>query len=149
MRVIMPAIIDQAGRKFNVDKAEGVSRRHRRDRWRETGVPGLVPHYPAQRPSRLAPETLALIEHARKVLEYGAARTHVWLRRVHQIRLPHHSCSGITARPRVMSRFFARGMVLNRYRLALRVVNYSSARPSAVMASRQRSSPIDLATPPA
>ena len=29
MRVIMPAIIDQAGRKFNVDEADGVSRRHR------------------------------------------------------------------------------------------------------------------------
>ena len=28
MRVIMPAIIDQAGRKFNVDEADGVSRRH-------------------------------------------------------------------------------------------------------------------------
>jgi transposase len=59
-----------------------------RDRCREAGVGGLVPRYPAQRPSRLAPETLALIEHARKVLEYGAARTQVWLRRVHQIRLP-------------------------------------------------------------
>ena len=59
-----------------------------RDRCREAGVGGLVPRYPAQRPSRLAPETLALIEHARRVLEYGAARTQVWLRRVHQIRLP-------------------------------------------------------------
>jgi hypothetical protein len=28
MRVIMPAIIDQAGRQFNVDEADGVSRRH-------------------------------------------------------------------------------------------------------------------------
>ena len=29
MRVSMPAIIDQAGRKFNVDEADGVSRRDR------------------------------------------------------------------------------------------------------------------------
>jgi hypothetical protein len=29
MRVIMPAIIDQAGRQFNVDEADGISRRHR------------------------------------------------------------------------------------------------------------------------
>lgn len=28
MRVIMPAIINQAGQKFNVDKLDGVSRRH-------------------------------------------------------------------------------------------------------------------------
>jgi hypothetical protein len=28
MRVIMPAIIDQADRKFNVDEADGVNRRH-------------------------------------------------------------------------------------------------------------------------
>ncbi len=28
MRVIMPAIIDQAGRQFNVDETDGVSRRH-------------------------------------------------------------------------------------------------------------------------
>ncbi len=28
MRVSMPAIIDQAGRRFNVDEADGVSRRH-------------------------------------------------------------------------------------------------------------------------
>jgi hypothetical protein len=30
MRVIMPAIIDQAGRPFNVDEADAISRRHRR-----------------------------------------------------------------------------------------------------------------------
>jgi hypothetical protein len=29
IRVIMPAIIDQAGRPFNVDEADGISRRHR------------------------------------------------------------------------------------------------------------------------
>ena len=30
IRVIMPVIIDQAGRPFNVDEADGTSRRHRR-----------------------------------------------------------------------------------------------------------------------
>jgi hypothetical protein len=29
MRVIMPVIIDQAGRRFNADETDGVSRRHR------------------------------------------------------------------------------------------------------------------------
>ena len=29
MRVSMAAIIEQAGRKFNLDEADGVSRRHR------------------------------------------------------------------------------------------------------------------------
>jgi hypothetical protein len=29
IRVIMPAIIDQAGRNSNVDEADGVNRRHR------------------------------------------------------------------------------------------------------------------------
>jgi hypothetical protein len=28
IRVIMPAIIDHAGRQFNVDEADGVNRRH-------------------------------------------------------------------------------------------------------------------------
>ena len=59
-----------------------------RNRYRAEGVAGLVPRYPARRRSRLAPETMALLEHARRELEYGAARTRVWLRRVHHIRLP-------------------------------------------------------------
>jgi hypothetical protein len=40
-------------------------------------VAGLVPRYPAQRPPRLTPETIALLEHARRELDYGAARTQV------------------------------------------------------------------------
>jgi transposase InsO family protein len=44
----------------------------------------LVPRYPTQRRSRLAPELVGLIEHARRVLEYGAPRVRVWLRRVHK-----------------------------------------------------------------
>jgi hypothetical protein len=40
MRVNMPAIIDQAGRPFNVDEADGISRRHSRG---EREVPALDP----------------------------------------------------------------------------------------------------------
>ena len=57
-----------ASQHFGLDRR---TIRQWRDRRREAGMGGLVPRYPAQRPSRLAPETLALIEHARKVLEYG------------------------------------------------------------------------------
>jgi hypothetical protein len=38
IRVIMPAIIDQAGRPFNVDEADGIRRRHRRARSRTSAV---------------------------------------------------------------------------------------------------------------
>ena len=41
MRVSMPAIIDQAGRKFNADEADGVSRRHRLDQLRRR-MPDLI-----------------------------------------------------------------------------------------------------------
>jgi transposase InsO family protein len=74
-----------ASRHFDLDRK---TIREWRDRCQAAGMLGLVPRYPAQRPSRLPPETLRLIEHARRELEYGAARTQVWLLRVHQIRLP-------------------------------------------------------------
>jgi transposase InsO family protein len=68
-----------AGSQDHTRVARSISRRGRR----RSG-----PRYPAQRASRLAPEILALLEHARRELEYGAARTRVWLRRVHNVRLP-------------------------------------------------------------
>jgi transposase InsO family protein len=74
-----------ASQHFGLDRK---TIREWRDRYRAEGLAGLVPRYPAQRPSRLAPETIALLEHARRELEYGAARTRVWLRRVHQLHLP-------------------------------------------------------------
>jgi hypothetical protein len=38
MRGIMPIIIDQAGRQFNADETDGVSRRHRGlAGWRQAG----------------------------------------------------------------------------------------------------------------
>ena len=43
IRVIMPAIIDQAGRPFNVDGADGISRRHRLLR-------GYISYYNTARP---------------------------------------------------------------------------------------------------
>ncbi len=58
-----------------------------RRRWRAEGLAGLTPRYPRQRPSRLRPEVLGHIHHARETLHYGAARTRLWLLRVHQVRL--------------------------------------------------------------
>jgi transposase len=73
-----------ASRHFGLERK---TIRRWRDRYRADGVLGLVPRYPTQRPSRLPAETLRLIEHARRELEYGAGRTQVWLWRVHHIRL--------------------------------------------------------------
>jgi transposase InsO family protein len=73
-----------ASRHFGLERK---TIRRWRDRYRVQGVLGLVPRYPIQRPSRLPVETLRLIEHARRELEYGAGRTQVWLWRVHRIRL--------------------------------------------------------------
>ena len=52
IRVIMPAIIDQAGRPFNLDEADAISRRHRTTRDRAANV----------RLYRLAAEILAAVE---------------------------------------------------------------------------------------
>jgi transposase InsO family protein len=73
-----------ASRHFGLERK---TIRRWRDRYRAHGVLGLVPRYPKQRPSRLPAETLQLIEHARRQLEYGAGRAQVWLWRVHRIRL--------------------------------------------------------------
>ena len=58
-----------------------------RKRWRHGGVEGLVPTYPRHRPRRVSPSAVELIRHARQELGYGAARTRLWLKRVHGIRL--------------------------------------------------------------
>jgi transposase len=73
--------VKPASRRFGPERK---TIRRWRDRWRAEGLAGLVPRYPAQRPSRLSPEPVALIEHARRVLEYGAPRLRVQLRRVHK-----------------------------------------------------------------
>ena len=46
-----------ASQHFGLDRK---TIREWRDRYRAEGVAGLVPRYPAQRPSRLAPETIVL-----------------------------------------------------------------------------------------
>ena len=73
--------IKPASRRFGLERK---TIRRWRDRWRSEGLGGLVPRYPTQRPSRLAPELVRLIEHARRTLEYGAPRVRVWLRRAHK-----------------------------------------------------------------
>jgi transposase InsO family protein len=58
-----------------------------RVRSRALGLAGLVPRYPQRRQRRVRPEVIELIRHARQELAYGAARTRLWLFRVHQVRL--------------------------------------------------------------
>jgi transposase len=58
-----------------------------RKRWRRGGVEGLVPSYPRHRARRVSPAAVELIRHARQEFGYGAARTRLWLQRVHGIRL--------------------------------------------------------------
>jgi transposase InsO family protein len=52
-------------------------------RWKASGEAGLVPRYPARRRGRLAADTVELIRTARTEHRYGALRTQVWLKRVH------------------------------------------------------------------
>jgi transposase len=58
-----------------------------RKRWRQGGVEGLVPCYPRHRVRRVPPAALERIRQARQEFGYGAARTRLWLQRVHGIRL--------------------------------------------------------------
>lgn|SRR5215510_2324530 len=46
-----------------------------RTRHRAEGLRGLIPVYPDRRRSRLPAEVIELIAHARRALQYGAART--------------------------------------------------------------------------
>jgi transposase len=58
-----------------------------RKRWRRGGVEGRVPSYPRHRARRVSPAAVELIRQARQEFGYGAARTRLWLQRVHGIRL--------------------------------------------------------------
>jgi hypothetical protein len=51
------------------------------------GIEGLVPTYPWHRPRRVPPAAIELIHHARQELGLAAARTRLWLQRVHGVRL--------------------------------------------------------------
>src|SRR4051794_5340268 len=74
--------IKPAARHFGLDRR--TVRRWVR-RWRAGGEVGLVPRYPAKRKRRRPDTTRELIRLARVEHRYGAARTQVWLKRVHQI----------------------------------------------------------------
>ena len=58
-----------------------------RKRWGQGGIEGLVPSYPRHRARRVSPAAIELIRQARQEFGYGAARTRLWLQRVHGIRL--------------------------------------------------------------
>lgn len=76
--------IKGAARRFGLDRK---TVRAWCRRWQTAGFVGLVPRYPPIRARRIADSTVALIEHARRDLEYGAVRTRIWLERVHRIRV--------------------------------------------------------------
>jgi transposase InsO family protein len=73
-----------AGRRFGVSDR---TIRRWRVRWREDALQGLVPRYPRRRGRRITPHVVELIGHARRELEYGAQRTQIWRRRVHDARV--------------------------------------------------------------
>jgi transposase InsO family protein len=73
-----------AGRHYGISAR---TIRRWRSRWRRGGIEGLVPAYPRHRPRRVPPAAIELIRHARQELALGAARTRLWLQRVHGIRL--------------------------------------------------------------
>ena len=73
-----------AGRRFGVSVR---TIRRWRARWRQGGLGALVPRYPARRGRRVSPRAVELVGHARRELAYGAQRTQLWLRRVHNIRI--------------------------------------------------------------
>ena len=73
-----------ASRRFGVSVR---TIRRWRVRWRVGGLTGLVPRYPHRRAPRLTAEVIELIRQARRELGYGAARTRIWLLRVHHVRL--------------------------------------------------------------
>jgi transposase len=76
--------IKGAARRFGLDRK---TVRAWRRRWQAAGVAGLVPRYPPIRARRIADSTVALIEHARRDLDYGAVRTRIWLERVHRLQV--------------------------------------------------------------
>ena len=73
-----------AGRHYGISAR---TIRRWRKRWRRDGMEGLVPAYPRHRPRRVPPAAIGLIRQARQELGLGAARTRLWLQRVHGVRL--------------------------------------------------------------
>jgi len=73
-----------ASRRYGVD-AKTI--RRWTQRWRCEGLVGLIPKYPARRPRRIPEPVVGLIRTARFEYRWGAARTQIWLARVHQYRV--------------------------------------------------------------
>lgn len=73
-----------AARRFGVSVR---TIRRWRVRWRQGGLQGLVPRYPHRRGRRVTLRVIELIGQARRELAYGASRTQLWLRRVHDVRV--------------------------------------------------------------
>src|SRR5262245_3232637 len=73
-----------AARRFGVSTR---TIRRWRVRWRQDALQGLVPRYPRRRGRRITPRVIELIGQARRDLAYGAQRTQLWLRRVHEVRV--------------------------------------------------------------
>src|SRR4030095_5994813 len=69
-----------AGRHYGISAR---TIRRWRKRWRRSGVEGLIPTYPRHRARRVSRAAIELIHHARQDLGLGAARTRLWLPRVH------------------------------------------------------------------
>ena len=74
--------VKPAGRHFGINRK---TVRQWRDRHRSHGVVGLLPRYPKRRRRRVAPEVIPLVRQARTAHGFGAARTRIWLQRVHGI----------------------------------------------------------------
>jgi len=74
--------VKPAGRHFGLDRK---TVREWRDRYRALGPAGLLPRYPPRRRRRLAPGVIPLVKLARTEHQFGAARTRIWLQRVHGI----------------------------------------------------------------
>src|SRR5712692_9326943 len=73
-----------AARRFGVSVR---TIRRWRVRWRQGSLEGLVPRYPRRRGRRVIPRVIELVGQARRELAYGASRTQLWLRRVHEVRV--------------------------------------------------------------
>jgi transposase len=73
-----------AARRFGVSVR---TIRRWRVRWRQDALQGLVPRYPRRRGRRITPRVIELVGQARRDLAYGAQRTQLWLRRIHDVRV--------------------------------------------------------------
>ena len=73
-----------AARRFGVSVR---TIRRWRVRWRAGGLAALVPRYPRRRGRRITPRVIELVGQARRELAYGAQRTQLWLRKVHDVRI--------------------------------------------------------------